>query len=233
MRENKISKASISQEMRDRIIDLSLNGKPSAEISRTLSLKYKTVWRIIDKFNKTGESFIKTRGGNKRSKLTELQKNEIIAWVDQDCLLRISDLKSRVYEKFGINISLSTIQRVLNDFHYTLKTTVMVPERRNDPSTIETRKIYASEFRNLEYLYSDKNFIFIDEVGFSVVSRPKRGRSKIRTSTYVSVRAAKSRNISVVAAMNKYGMIYHKIHDRALNGENFKFCVVDLKAAAI
>ncbi|ORD95728.1 hypothetical protein HERIO_2262 [Hepatospora eriocheir] len=30
--------------------------------------------------------------------------------------------------------------------------------------------------------------------------------------------------------MNKYGMLYHKIHGRALNGETFKTCLQELKA---
>ena len=33
---------------------------------------------------------------------------------------------------------------------------------------------YASKFRNLESEQEHKNFIFVDEVGFTVVSRPKR-----------------------------------------------------------
>lgn len=33
--------------------------------------------------------------------------------------------------------------------------------------------------------------------------------------------------------MNKYGMIYHKIHKKAVNGENFKECLVELKAACL
>ncbi|OAF66418.1 hypothetical protein A3Q56_05860 [Intoshia linei] len=41
--------------------------------------------------------------------------------------------------------------------------------------------------------------IFLDEVGFAV----------IRISPYLGVAAARSRNISVFAAMNKHGMIFH------------------------
>ncbi|TBT96776.1 DDE-like endonuclease [Hamiltosporidium tvaerminnensis] len=47
-------------------------------------------------------------------------------------------------------------------------------------------------------------------------------------SAYLSVTAARSRNISVVAAMNKYGMIYHKIHERAVNGEDFRLFIKEI-----
>ena len=229
LRKNK----TISEETRQRIIDLSLQGRPAAEVSRMLSVNYKSVWRILKRFNSTGEIGVKKRGGDLRSKLSADQKNEIILWVDQNCLMRISDLINKVYEHFLIRVSSSTIHRVLKDFHYTMKSVVFVPERRNDERTLNLREEYAATFRHLESTLEHKNFIFLDEVGFNVVSRPRRGRSRQDTSAYVTVSAAKSRNISVVAAMNKYGMIFHKVYDKAVTGEDFKQCLIELKAATV
>ena len=31
--------------------------------------------------------------------------------------------------------------------------------------------------------------------------------------------------------MNKYGVIYHKNHDKAVTGKDFKTCLIELKAA--
>ncbi|TBU02984.1 hypothetical protein CWI36_0676p0010 [Hamiltosporidium magnivora] len=95
-------------------------------------------------------------------------------------------------------------------------------------SKIELRTNYEASFRELEVDNDDKNFVFLDEVGFSVVTRPSRGRNMRGESAYLSVTAARSRNISVVAAMNKYGMIYHKIHERAVNGEDFKLFIKEI-----
>ncbi|KAF7684815.1 hypothetical protein CDIK_4436, partial [Cucumispora dikerogammari] len=72
-----------------------------------------------------------------------------------------------------------------------------------------------------------------DEVGFAVVTRPSRKRSAQGESAYLSVPAARSRNISVVAAMNKYGMIYHKIQERAVNGEDFKIALKEINEACL
>ena len=68
---------------------------------------------------------------------------------------------------------------------------------------------------------------------YNVVRRPKRGRSRQGTSAYVTVSAAKSRNISIVAAMKKYGMIFHKVYEKAVTGEDFKQCLIELKAATV
>ena len=89
-----------------------------------------------------------------------------------------------------------------------MKSTVLVPERRNNIRTIDIREQYAEKFR-LETDTKHSNLIFLDEVGFPVVSQPKKSCSKAGSSPYVSVSATRSHNISVAAAMNKYGMIYY------------------------
>ena len=128
-----------SHEMRERIVDLSFQGKTPAEISRSLLLNYKSIWSIIKKFNETKEVGVKKRGGDKPSKFTVDQKTELLSFVDQNCLLCISDLIEKVFVNFSIRVSASTIQRVLNDFHYFMKSIVAVPERRNDKRTLNLR----------------------------------------------------------------------------------------------
>ena len=150
---------------------------------------------------------------------------------DMDNLIHRFSVIKKCSSDYDCNIltSKSAIDRILRGFHYTVKSTVLVPQRRNDVRTIDIRERYAEEFRRLEAETEHSNLVFIDEVGFCVVSRPKKGRSIVGSSPYVSVSAARSRNISVVAAMNKYGLIYHKIHNTAVNGEDFKTCLIELK----
>ena len=79
---------------------------------------------------------------------------------------------------------LSTINRALSQFHYTLKRVKLVPERRNYHRTIAHRTAYATSYRALEVDNDDKAFVFLDEVGFSVVTRPSRGRS-VRKESHI------------------------------------------------
>ena len=153
----------------------------------------------------------------------------MISWVDDNAQMTLKELQAKVLDVFDIKVSISTIDRVLRGFHYSLKSIVTVPERRNCDVTIQKRLEYAERFRELESSTPHQDIIFLDEVGFSVVTRPKRGRSAIGQSTYVSVPAVRSRNISVAAAMNKNGMVYKKVFDRAVNGETFKAFLLDLK----
>ena len=50
---------------------------------------------------------------------------------------------------------------------------------------------------------NDKNLIFLDEVRFSVVSRPKKSRNKKGESAYISVSAARSRNSAPMIVGNR------------------------------
>ena len=113
--------------------------------------------------------------------------------------------------------------------HYSLYKVSFVPARRNIETTIDNREIYALEFRSLEESIEDKNLIFIDEVGFAVSTRTSKGRSLIGTQANLSVPAVRTRNISIFAAMNKYGMIIYEVFKRPINGEDFKTCLVNLK----
>ena len=136
----------------------------------------------------------------------------------------------KMSNEFGINDSVSTIGKSLSKFYLSLKCLVNVPVRRNCETTIQKRSEYAKIFKDLETTVRHENFISIDEVGFSVVYRPKRGRLPSGQSVYCYFSAARSRNISVVAAVNKSGVILSKIHERALNGESFKTFLIELKS---
>ena len=65
-----------------------------------------------------------------------------------------------------------------------MKSVVSVPEKRNDEKSLNMREEYAAKFKHLESTSEHKNLIFLDKVGFSVLSCPKRGRLRQNNSTY-------------------------------------------------
>ena len=205
----------------------------TSAIASEMGLPRTTVSTILLKFRNTGSLVPKLSGGDRRSLLILEQKKQIIGWVDENSMITLKELKEKVHDEFGINVSTSTVNRVIGEFHYTLKCLVKVPERRNCETTLQKRIEYADMFRNLETATTHESIVFLDEVGFAVVTRPKRGRSLKGTSAYAFVSAAKSRNISVVAAINKNGIIYKKVHDKAVTGEDFKICLQELKSACL
>lgn len=226
-----IKKAKISDDDRERIINKALEGYSTKSISDMFQIKYQTVNSIVKKYLKTGQVLKNKRGGDHRSKLTSEIKERLIAKIDNECTLTLKELVRWLDETQNIQVSSSTVDRAIKDFHYTLKEITKIPERRNTISTIDCRESYAIAFRNYEATIDQENLIFLDEVGFNVVSRPKKGRSLSGSSAYLTVPAARSRNISVIAAMNKSGMIYYKINEKAFCGNDFINSMRELKEA--
>ncbi len=194
-----------------------------------MSLPRSTVATIVSKYLKDGLSIPRERGGDTCSKLSNDQKRTVLNWIDNDSTLTLKQFVAKVNQEMGISVSASTIDRCIDTFHYSVKDTTIVPERRNRESTIEARFDYATKFSGLLLNRNDNQFVFLDEVGFSVSTRPKRGRSLRGTSAYVTVPAVRTRNISVIASMNKYGMVDHVVNDRPVNGEDFKQYLSSLK----
>lgn len=215
--------------MRQVIIAHSRSNLSNTSISKLVSIPRTTVSTIVNDYNRTGKTNAFQRGGDHRSKLSETHKNFINSLIDEDPTITLKRIVGRVKENFNLEVGQSTIHRCIADFHYTLKNLVIVPEVRNCDRTLVKRYDYANQFNRKILEVEDKNLIFIDEVGFSVVSRTKRGRSLKGTSPFSSVVSVRSRNISVIGAMNKYGMINFHINDRPVNGEDFKRFVIGLK----
>ena len=70
-------------------------------------------------------------------------------------------------------------------------------------------------------------------VGFSVSTQPKRGRAVAGQRATTPVPFSRSRNVLVVAAMTKNGMLYNKVHDTAVTGQDFQLCLDEIKNICI
>lgn len=219
----------ISNEDRMKILNKFNQCMSNTDIATSLELNYSAVSKIIKNYQKTGVLNAKAKGGDNRSKLSQEQKMAIRCWVDENCLITLNEMRLRVIETFNLTVSCSTIDRCLKEFHYTVKQVVTIPKQRNSENTIQKRYEYSQKFRNLEVSRPTEEFIFVDEVGFTVSSRPKRGRSLIGTKAITTVPAVRTRNISVFAAMNRNEMVFYKIQDRPFKSEDFKTSLLELK----
>ncbi|OQS53590.1 hypothetical protein EHP00_2450 [Ecytonucleospora hepatopenaei] len=87
-------------------------------------------------------------------------------WVDEDPEVLLKVLAHKVANTFNIQVSVSTIDRVLCSFHYTLKDSTLVQRNQNNERTIELRFEYAQKFHQLECEFPDDNFVFLDKLDF-------------------------------------------------------------------
>ena len=79
----------ITNDDRRRIVHKVQEGWTTKAIAMALDLNYHAVFKIVKIFLATGEYLLKQRGGNRRSKISPEIKQEILRWVDNNCLLRL------------------------------------------------------------------------------------------------------------------------------------------------
>lgn len=196
----------LSNEQRYLIVNMVLNrGKRICDVARDLMVKYSTVARVIRQFNQEERIERKKRSGRKRSFGTPV-KQKIERFYATKPEATLMDCQNHLRSECqGPVPSISTIDRILGQQKVTLKVASLVPPERNAPETIEKRKKYVTKFSRLE-LHS--NFVFIDEFGCSLALRRGRARSKRGTPAIVFGKS-RSRNMSVIAAIDKDGPIYH------------------------
>ena len=98
-------------------------------------------------------------------------------------------------------------------FNYTLKKIQNINKKAVSVNMIEQRKTYAINF--LRRVNSKRNILFFDETEFNISMCNYYGKS------LKGRRALKSRNWTIMVAMNGENPIYYKVLDTAGNRKNF------------
>lgn len=99
------------------------------------------------------------------------------------------------------------------------------PVARNNESTKEQR-IQFSEFfvENQDKL----NFIYIDEVGYSISVQRKRGRSRIGTTPIQKIPIIRSANTTVCMAISKEEIILYQKKEGSFDSNSFRYFLREL-----
>ncbi|KII60828.1 hypothetical protein RF11_14809 [Thelohanellus kitauei] len=163
------------------------------------------------------------RGYIKPEKLKEYQKEIIKSWIDDNAGIPLRTNVTKVQEEMDISVGKSTMDRILQSFHYSWKRLSIIPERRNNVSTLNIRERYATGYLELLQSFREHQFIFIVECGVNISMITSHGRSKIGSPAIYVVPNLRSSNISIIAAMNVNGMLLHKWHDQAFNRDLFGY----------
>ena len=126
----------VSNDDRERIVAKTLEGHSVPAISSMYQINYQNVNSIIKQYLKTGLIFDGKRGEDRRLKLTLEVKENLLAYVDLECIKTLHKMAEWIKSTFNIEVLTSTVDRVLREFHYTLKRVTLVPELRNSVSTV-------------------------------------------------------------------------------------------------
>ena len=98
--------------------------------------------------------------------------------------------------------------------------------RSNTQELWQERVQFSDWFLQSEY--QSGNVIFLDETGFKVTMRRRASRTRRGEEAQKEVAAIKSRNITVMAAINYSGLTHYKVLSGNGNGEAFVLYLTEL-----
>ena len=210
-------KKQLQDSIREAIIKKFNDGKHAKKISEELEVNKNTVASVIRLFKKEGRITAITKRTSKSKKITPEACAFIEDCIQEDCSLTLKELGKKILYKYGIIASLTTISQSIKTMNYSFKRVVLVPEARNTTDMIEKRFTYCAD-----YMLQDENaLVFVDEFGISCSTRVMYGRSLIGTPATKNVRAIRSKNISICAAITKNGIVSFEVKDCAYNADRF------------
>jgi transposase len=165
----------LNNEARQLIINAYNNQRSIQEIAELFNCSTKTVHRIVKAYQVEGRVEAKPQGGNRPKKISDEHRSAIRSYVAEDCSISLEKIARRLLEEFGVEVCKMTVYRALRSFSYSFKRVSLIPERRNDKETLEVRCTYAREFLSLLSQRNGENIFFLDELGFNISMRARRG----------------------------------------------------------
>lgn len=210
-----------SNEIRKRLIEAVVNrGSTIKEAAEWLDLKYRTAVSIYNTFAQHGRLERKKNPGA-RVKYGSMIRDQILSLFAANPALTLKKCQSYFRERpnqfDGLVPSLSTINSVLVTNNITLKELRKVPKGRNLPATIKLRKLYVLKWLEIE---ETRHFIYLDEFGCNIALRRGKGRSRRGRRAFVEV-PQQGHNLSVCAAMDINGPIYHRKQYASYDSDSF------------
>ena len=205
--ENKRSYRFTSLEDRRRIIECARRGDDLKEVAKHLGLKIKTC-RAIAATDR--EKTLKP--GIPRTKFTDEHTKYLCELVDDNPGLSLRQLKAYMENAFpGNTISKSSIDRLLDGHHYTLKKMTIQPMERNTLSTKAKRADYATW---LQQTGCSMLRLYIDETNYNIWCCRSFGRSKVATPCVNRLPSSKGPNLNILACCSSGGILKYQCHSK-------------------
>ncbi|KAI5150378.1 hypothetical protein ENBRE01_1459 [Enteropsectra breve] len=228
---NQIRYDKISNEKRQSLLRLvKEQGQSIKEAAGLLQIKYSTVRTIISNYEKTHIITLQLKGGSIKTVRTRIICDKIDEIVSFNPQFTLKEIKSKLLElSEGILvISLSSINRCLQDLKIKLKLCHRELDRVNALDKIQLRKEYALWFNN-HFQNDFSRAIFIDESSFNLHLKRSYARSRQGTRAIVVAPTVRGRSISLIASMGINGMGYCKvISNSTVNGDIFAEYITEL-----
>lgn len=212
---------SISVDQRQHICYLLDNEVQSRQtIAEALGIPLSTISSIYKRYCETGETQPHQRGGHKHHILDHDDIEALKGWIDENPTRSLEELKQDLLDLRGKAVSTETVRRYTVGFHYSLKRVQFIAAAADTEELWNRRTEYSEWFLGSDWKLG--SVVFLDETGFNISMRRTRGRSLVSSPARVTVPFLKSRNITVIAAVNCFSLLHYKILDHPANAATFE-----------
>ncbi|XP_032363963.1 uncharacterized protein LOC116677839, partial [Etheostoma spectabile] len=226
----------VSDEIRATIVDHVINhGLSLREAGERVqpNLRRSTVASIIRIFQQTNRMQRLPPSGGRGKLLNNDQELAIVEMVVANNAIKLHEIQARIVEDHEIfdnidSISLTTITRTLSKHRVRMKQLYAVPFERNSERVKELRRQYVQRVMELEANQAPHEFIYIDEAGFNLAKRRRRGRNIIGKRATVDVLGQRGANITMCAAIANAGLLHHRCQVGPYNTERILAFLSDL-----
>ncbi|CAG8816036.1 14362_t:CDS:2 [Cetraspora pellucida] len=124
-------------------------------------------------------------------------------------------------------ISNDTVRKYVNKIRFTLKQLVTIPHKHNTSNKILDRKRYVEKIHQ-KVIDMLKDAIYIDETGFNLHLSSSHGHSLQGQPAVQVVETQKGKNITVIAAINKNGVLNYTAYLGSANADTFAEFIQEL-----
>ncbi|XP_039606402.1 uncharacterized protein LOC120527256 isoform X2 [Polypterus senegalus] len=155
------------------------------------------------------------RAGGRTSMFSPHQETLIVDMVRENNTIKLCEIQLKIIEDHvhfeGIDsVSLSTVDRVLKRNRLRMKQLYRVPFERNSDRVKEQRFQYVQRVFELDAIEKLHEYICMDEAGFNLTKRRRRGRSVIGQRAIVGVPGQRGGNVALCAAISNLGVVHHQ-----------------------
>ncbi|XP_076843673.1 uncharacterized protein LOC143488708 [Brachyhypopomus gauderio] len=226
-KEEQVKEWAREDEMRATVIDhVIVHGMTMTEAGQRVqpNLSRFSVATIIRAFREHNRVERLPFAGGRPSRFTPAQEVLIVDMVRENNMIRLREIQERIigdnvnFQNID-NVSLTTIDRVLKCQRVRMKQAYRVPFERNSDRIKHLRHQYVQRIFELESMARPQEFIFVDEAGFNLNKRRRRGRNIIGWRAIVDVPGQRGGNITLCAAMSSRGLLHRHAELGAYNTE--------------
>ncbi len=188
-----------SNDLRQKVVDAYMSKKGSMRaLAVRFSVSLDFVWRLLDRYRRTGRLNPKPHGGGPPRKLSRADEQVLGQLLKAHPEATLSELNQQLKAKTGVQVSDSSIGLSLRRRGITRKKlSYRASERRGDEELERAREQFQQQQPELDA----KRLIFVDEAGVNLAMVRRYGRALSGCRAYADKPVNKGVNLTLVGAL--------------------------------